>query len=76
MLRSCLDERPPRAAFVAASSEASSADGFQEFISGLGEQSTGAELIYSAMPEETHATLYHPAALNALRTLFPADSEA
>lgn len=62
-----------RRLFVAASREASSADGFQAFISGLGEQSTGAELIYSAMPEETHATLYHPAALNALRTLFAAD---
>ncbi|NEZ04945.1 alpha/beta hydrolase [Wenzhouxiangella sp. XN201] len=69
------EQATSRRLFVAASREASSADGFQAFISGLGEPSTGAELIYSAMPEETHATLYHPAALNALRALFPADSE-
>jgi len=27
---------------------------------------------YLPLPEETHATIYHPAALQALRTLFPA----
>jgi len=26
---------------------------------------------YQPLPEETHATIYHPAALQGLRTLFP-----
>ena len=30
----------------------------------------GVECVYQPMPEETHATIYHPAALLALRTLF------
>lgn len=31
---------------------------------------------YQPLPEETHATIYHPAALQALRTLFPAPPPA
>ncbi|AWH54394.1 esterase [Stenotrophomonas sp. ESTM1D_MKCIP4_1] len=31
---------------------------------------------YQPLPEETHATIYHPAALQALRTLFPAPAPA
>ncbi|PZT23136.1 esterase [Stenotrophomonas maltophilia] len=31
---------------------------------------------YLPLPEETHATLYHPAAMQALRTLFPAPPPA
>lgn len=31
---------------------------------------------YLPLPEETHATIYHPAALQALRTLFPAPPPA
>ncbi|MDA3306416.1 MULTISPECIES: alpha/beta hydrolase-fold protein [Stenotrophomonas] len=31
---------------------------------------------YLPLPEETHATIYHPAALQALRTLFPAPPSA
>jgi hypothetical protein len=30
---------------------------------------------YAPMPQESHATLFHPAAMKALRTLFPAKSE-
>ena len=31
---------------------------------------------YQPLPDETHATIYHPAALQALRTLFPAPAPA
>lgn len=31
---------------------------------------------YQPLPEESHATIYHPAALQALRTLFPAPAPA
>lgn len=39
-------------------------------------RAAGLKLHYQPMPEETHATIYHPAALRALRTLFkPAGSK-
>lgn len=36
----------------------------------------GLKWYFEAMPEETHATIYHPAALRAVRTLFAPDSAA
>lgn len=41
------------------------------------EQASPSPLVkYLPLPEETHATIYHPAALQALRTLFPAPPPA
>ena len=41
------------------------------------QQASPATLVkYQPLPEETHATIYHPAALQALRTLFPAPPPA
>lgn len=62
-----------RRLFVAASSEAAGAERFQAFMAGIGGQSRRLDLTYAPMPGETHATLYHPAALKALRTMFPAE---
>lgn len=68
------DAADGRRLFVAASGEAISADRFKAFMAGLDNQSTRVELTYLPMPDESHATLYHPAALEALRTMFPAES--
>jgi predicted alpha/beta superfamily hydrolase len=65
-----------RKLFVAASHEASSAERFQAFISEADQASSVVELDYAPMPEESHATLFHPAAMRALRVLFPADATA
>ncbi len=41
------------------------------------QQASPATLVkYQPLPEETHATIYHPAALQGLRTLFPAQPPA
>ena len=41
------------------------------------QQASPATLVkYQPLPEETHATIYHPAALQGLRTLFPAPPPA
>lgn len=64
-----------RRLFVAASSEASTAERFKTFIAEVDRPSTGLELVYSPMPEESHATLFHPAALKAMRMLFASDGE-
>ncbi|WP_445514354.1 alpha/beta hydrolase [Stenotrophomonas sp. 3(2025)] len=41
-------------------------------LAALLQQSSPATLVkYQPLPEETHATIYHPAALQGLRTLFP-----
>lgn len=63
-----------RRLFVAASGEAGSSERFGRFVSGIGGQPARVELSYSPMPEESHASLFHPAALRALRTLFPTES--
>ncbi|PII16874.1 esterase [Stenotrophomonas indicatrix] len=42
-------------------------------LASLLQQASPATLVkYQPLPEETHATIYHPAALQGLRTLFPA----
>jgi predicted alpha/beta superfamily hydrolase len=46
-------------------------------LAALLQQASPATLVkYQPLPEETHATIYHPAALQALRTLFPAPPPA
>jgi predicted alpha/beta superfamily hydrolase len=57
--------------FLAVSSNGDRGDAFARFVAAL-EQKKDAGLSWSfeAMPGETHATIYHPAALKAFRTLF------
>ena len=46
-------------------------------LAALLQQASPATLVkYQPLPEETHATIYHPAALQGLRTLFPAPPPA
>lgn len=46
-------------------------------LAALLQQASPATLVkYQPLPEETHATIYHPAALQGLRTLFPAQPPA
>lgn len=46
-------------------------------LAALLQQASPSPLVkYLPLPEETHATIYHPAALQALRTLFPAPPPA
>jgi predicted alpha/beta superfamily hydrolase len=46
-------------------------------LASLLQQASPATLVkYQLLPEETHATIYHPAALQGLRTLFPAQPPA
>lgn len=46
-------------------------------LAALLQQTSPSPLVkYLPLPEETHATIYHPAALQALRTLFPAPPPA
>lgn len=61
-----------RELFVAASHEASGAERFQTFISEASRSASLVSLDYVPMPEESHATLFHPAAMRALRKRFPA----
>jgi len=64
-----------RRLFVAASNEASGAEGFRQFTAEIGKLSSRVALDYSPMPQETHASLYHPAALRAFRAMFSAADE-
>ncbi|WP_313441654.1 alpha/beta hydrolase-fold protein [Stenotrophomonas sp.] len=46
-------------------------------LAALLQQASPSPLVkYQPLPDETHATIYHPAALQALRTLFPAPAPA
>lgn len=57
--------------YLASSSEQGLADGTQMFADTLAKNSfKGISWHYERMPEETHATIYHPAALKAFRFLF------
>lgn len=62
---------PPPTLYMAASSE-ERIDGQTQHLAERiqKEQSTSVHCIYVGMPQEKHATIYHPAALTALRTLF------
>ncbi|MBW3568100.1 MAG: alpha/beta hydrolase, partial [Proteobacteria bacterium] len=64
-----------KALFIAAGREAAAAPRFGEFVATLREQQQRLRFTYVPMPGETHATLYHPAAMKAFRTLFPARKE-
>ncbi len=59
-----------RVLYLASSSEPELAD-LTARLAGEVEKAGGAAIVhYRAMPEETHATIYHPAALRAFRLLF------
>ncbi|MDX1442856.1 MAG: alpha/beta hydrolase-fold protein [Gammaproteobacteria bacterium] len=61
--------------FIAAGKEAGSAEVFNDFIEGLRQQDRSEfEWHYAHMPDETHATIYHPAAVRAVRTVFPPET--
>jgi hypothetical protein len=61
-----------RRLFLAASREASGAERFRTFVDELGRPEVRIQLVYSPMPDESHATLFHPAAMKAFRTFFAA----
>jgi len=62
--------RPRRLYF--ASSRDDRANAIQRFADRLrGHPITGLAAQYESMPEESHATIYHPAALRAVRKMFP-----
>ncbi len=57
--------------FLASSSEKTIAEPTQRFADILGKDApSGIHWRYEKMPEETHATIFHPAALKAFRTVF------
>jgi predicted alpha/beta superfamily hydrolase len=56
--------------FVATSNEAGIVAATQRFLKTLGPSRPEAVVRYEPLPEETHATIYHPAALRAFRALF------
>ncbi len=63
---------PPRSLFIASSSEPGIlADAQQLTAVFSAHPSPTLHYTYIPFPAETHATIYHPAALQALRTLFP-----
>lgn len=64
-----------RRLFIAASHEAHSAERFQAFIAQAKSASSPESLRYAPMTDESHATLFHPAAMKALRTLFPTEKD-
>lgn len=65
-------DRPP-ALYLSSSGEEELARLTNELVRRLRSHApAGVTLYYEARPDETHATIYHPAALRALRTLFPA----
>ncbi|MEG0184418.1 MAG: alpha/beta hydrolase-fold protein [Stenotrophomonas sp.] len=58
--------------FLASSGQPELAAASAQLASMLQQSSPATLVKYQPLPEETHATIYHPAALQALRTLFPA----
>ncbi|KAF1017649.1 MAG: hypothetical protein GAK31_00917 [Stenotrophomonas maltophilia] len=63
--------------FIASSGQPKLARAAQQFVAGLRTGAAAVPVSYLPLPQETHATIYHPAALQALRTLFkPADAAA
>lgn len=57
--------------FIAAGQEAGSSDVFRHFIDGMrAQEKSRLDWHYLHLSEETHATVYHPAALEAVRRLF------
>lgn len=69
-----LSSAPPaqRSIFIASSSEPALARLAAEMARAFeARRDAGVAVRYAALSDETHATVYHPAALIALRTLFP-----
>lgn len=67
-------DRPPGTLYLASSSEEELAELTQRLAELIGEHAgSGLTSHYEAMPGETHATIYHPAALRAFRRLFAPD---
>ncbi|MDC3955810.1 alpha/beta hydrolase [Polyangium jinanense] len=62
--------------FLASSGQPELAESTVRFAALLQQASPSPLVKYQPLPEETHATIYHPAALQALRTLFPAPPPA
>jgi predicted alpha/beta superfamily hydrolase len=62
-----------RRLFIAYGREAGGADRFQRFIGQLEASESDVEVIASSMPDRLHSNLFHPAALEALTVLFPAE---
>lgn len=58
--------------FLASSGQPQLAASTLQFSAMLQQASPSMLVKYQPMPDETHATIYHPAALQALRTMFPA----
>jgi predicted alpha/beta superfamily hydrolase len=57
--------------FIATSNETGLIAAAERFLKALGESNPNAvQWRYERLPEETHATIYHPAALRAFRALF------
>jgi predicted alpha/beta superfamily hydrolase len=64
-----------RTLYLASSSEPQLAKLSRQLAEILGSKApTDVKWHYEPMPNETHATIYHPAALNALRRLFKPES--
>lgn len=61
---------------LASSSQAEIAAASARFHAQVGAQVPGLTVSYLPLPEETHQTIYHPAALQALRTLFKPTPES
>ncbi len=66
-----------RTLFIASSSEPSIDKPVREFVAALRQSAIkGLELEYTSMPQETHSSIYHPAALLAFRrVLRPSDKD-
>lgn len=66
----------PRALYIATSSEAAMQDGVQILLDGLQRSAPpGLRWHHEAMPQETHATIFHEAALRAFRAVLAPASE-
>lgn len=66
-----LKKRPAKPIFIATSSEHGMGDAAERFVQALELNAKAFTLL--PMPKETHSTIYHPAALQAFRTLFAPD---
>lgn len=56
--------------FLASSADGDRGDAIRKLVAVLEQQKAGLRWTHDAMPDETHATIYHPAALRAFRALF------
>lgn len=59
-----------RSLYLATSSQADIGAATRRLVSLLRDRAPSVELIYEDMPEESHPTVYHPAALRAFRQMF------